>query len=126
MQRYIEQGVAPGSFLSAILCNDFMAAAGRADDINQRALFAYCYFLYNEAPAGCHSSESNFKHWLEIGGLRGITAAAAATTPDGATAGQRDDASANPPPADPAHPGSSSNVVSMFDAVLRPAVDTGD
>ena len=36
MRRYIEYGIAPGSFMTAILCNDLMEAAQRADDTNRR------------------------------------------------------------------------------------------
>lgn len=129
MQAYIEYGRPPGSFLTAILCNDFMTAASRADNYNAQALFAYCYFLYNHAPAQCHSSESNFKYWLEVGGLRGLAAKAAAAAADEAESGQREnprDARETEPSG--VHVGSTAvpNVVQMFDNVLRPATDTGD
>ena len=80
MKDYIEKGQAPGSFLSAVLCNDFMTAAARADHINLNALVKYIHFLYNEAPAGCHSSESNFKAWMEHRGLSGLAEGASRRT----------------------------------------------
>lgn len=39
-----------GSFLSAILENDLMAAVAAADDINRTALWVYAQFIYNVAP----------------------------------------------------------------------------
>lgn len=93
MKRYIEHGIAPGSFLTAILCNDFMAAASRADQHNLQALGDYAMFLYNEAPAGCHSSESNFKEWLEHRGLSGLAERAAR--------GSAGDAAGETPPRNP-------------------------
>ncbi len=111
MARYIEFGQAPGSFLTAILCNDFMTAAGRADDVNKNCLYDYIYFLYNHAPAGCHSSESNFKEWVRVGGLRGRVTSPPANAGADVPLGLRDDA---PMPGDT--------------GALRvvPAVDTGD
>jgi hypothetical protein len=113
MRRYIEYGQAPGDFLSAILCNDFMSAAAKADYINQRALFDYCFFLYNYAPAGSHSSHSNFSFWCNNGGLRGLTgqgeAPAASVAAD--AAGLLENAEAAP------------DITAILGDALRPAED---
>ena len=66
MQRYIEHGIAPGSFLSAVLSNDLMGALGKADEVNRAQIFDICVFLYNEAPAGCYGSAAKFKAWRGI------------------------------------------------------------
>ncbi len=50
MRRYIEKGAEVGSFLMAVLSNDLMEAAGRADHINLERLADYAHFLYNYAP----------------------------------------------------------------------------
>lgn len=39
-----------GSFVTALLANDLVEAAGRADYLNVKRLDAYASFLYNEMP----------------------------------------------------------------------------
>jgi hypothetical protein len=39
-----------GSFVTAVLANDFVEAAAHADDYNQLILHEYASFLYNEMP----------------------------------------------------------------------------
>ncbi len=65
MQRYIERGIEPGSFLMAVLCNDLMGAMGRADAINAERLKDFCGFLYNEVPGGCHGSPKAVSAWIK-------------------------------------------------------------
>lgn len=65
MKLYIENGIEPGSFLTAVLENDLMEAFGRADDINRERLFDYCSFLYNEAPPACFGSKEKVKLWIK-------------------------------------------------------------
>jgi len=74
MQRYIEQGIPPGGFLAAILANDLVLAAMRADAINQHQLFDYAHFLYNQAPRDCWGCQEAIDEWIEQGGLKGIQA----------------------------------------------------
>lgn len=69
LRRYIEHGIEPGGFLSAVLANDLRRACEKADIINQHALFNYVNFLYSYAPAGCWGSDENFKAWCKSGGL---------------------------------------------------------
>jgi len=64
MRRYIEQGLAPGSFLYLILCNDFVHAIGFADSINAARIIDYAKFLYLEAPAGCWGSKEKVEAWM--------------------------------------------------------------
>lgn len=45
-QRYFEGHIPPGSFITAVLANDLIGAAGAADWINQQLLFQYAQFLY--------------------------------------------------------------------------------
>lgn len=71
MRLYIERGVPPGSFLTAVLSNDLMGALGKADDTNLHALPAYGRFLYNEAPSPCFGSPEHVRDWCEAGGLAG-------------------------------------------------------
>ena len=71
LERYINEGVPPGHFLTAVLNNDLMDACGRADDENSKNIRAYCGYLYNEAPIGCYGSPEKVKAWIEMGGLNG-------------------------------------------------------
>jgi len=64
-QRYIEHGVNPGSFLTAVFANDLIQAVGRADEHNRRALFDICCFVYSEAPAMCHGSYTAVDTWVQ-------------------------------------------------------------
>lgn len=75
MRLYVERGIQPGSFLTAVLSNDLMGALGRADDINLDALPAYGRFLYNDAPCGCYGSADHVRDWIKGGGLAGLEAA---------------------------------------------------
>lgn len=68
LHLWIEEGLQPGSFLKAVLCNDLENAVGRADEENLKNLPAYIYFLYNFAPSHCWGSEENFETWK---GLKG-------------------------------------------------------
>lgn len=69
MQLYIEKGIPPEDFLYAILSNDFMAAAGQADDINQKCLFEWASFVYNELPMNCHGNKKMVDEWIAQGGM---------------------------------------------------------
>jgi hypothetical protein len=63
--RYIEHGIEPGHFLSAVFRNDFVGIAGRADDENLENLPAYANFLYNYAPQTCWGSKEKVDNWIE-------------------------------------------------------------
>jgi hypothetical protein len=65
MQRYIEQGIRPGDFMTAVLSNDLFGAFGWADDINRRKLFDICAWLYNHAPAGSYGSPKHMQDWID-------------------------------------------------------------
>ena len=65
LQRWIELGVPPGNFLSAVLTNDLAKACGRADDENIENLPAYIVYLYNEAPSQCWGSVEKVQAWKE-------------------------------------------------------------
>ena len=71
LRLYIERGIPPGHFLTAVICNDLAEAVGRADLTNQKNLHNYVKFLYNYAPTGCWRSKENYKAWIEQGGLDG-------------------------------------------------------
>lgn len=64
MQRYIEHGIEPGSFLMAVLSNDLRGACERADSQNKHLLFEYVQWLYNYAPQGCWGDRATVSTWL--------------------------------------------------------------
>lgn len=73
MRLYVESGVPTGSFLEAVLSNDLMGAAARADDGNRDALFAWAALLHNGAPSSCFGSPEAVREWCKVGGLAGLT-----------------------------------------------------
>lgn len=64
VRRYFFNGIAPGSFLTAVLSNDLMGALGKGDDENRNALPQYGVFLYNYVPAGSFGSPERVNAWL--------------------------------------------------------------
>jgi hypothetical protein len=68
--RWIQSGVKPGQFLTAIIENDLKEAINRADDENIIRLVAYVKFFYNAAPGGCWGSKEKVEQWQKQGGLR--------------------------------------------------------
>ena len=70
-KNYIENGVLPGSFLQAVICNDLFGAIRKADDINIQRLEDWLLFFYSDAPDGCYGSKEKMIAWINIGGLNG-------------------------------------------------------
>ena len=64
LQRYIENHVPPGSFLSSVIKNDLKNTVGYADDENILNLPAYIIFLHNQAPNNCWGSTELFNQWI--------------------------------------------------------------
>ena len=67
--RYVKYGEIGGSFLTALLENDFMDIMGKADDKNRRALKNWARFIYNALPSGCWGSREQVIRWSENGGM---------------------------------------------------------
>lgn len=63
LRRYIDEGIIPGSFLTAVLENDLHNAFSYADSHNFRNIPAYIYYLYNDAPFSCWGSPERVKKW---------------------------------------------------------------
>ena len=71
LRRYIERGIPPGHFLSAVLSNDLGEAVRRADDVNKRKLADYVLFLENYAPSVCWGSPTKLDAWIAQRGFDG-------------------------------------------------------
>ncbi len=70
LRNYLEHGIPPGSFLTAVLENDFVNAVGQADHINRNSLFAWASVLWNELPENAWGSPAKVKDWMERARLR--------------------------------------------------------
>jgi hypothetical protein len=71
LELYFERGIEPGSFMTAVLCNDLKGACARADWMNQRLIFQTVEWLYNEAPAGSWGSPEAYETVIRAGGSMG-------------------------------------------------------
>lgn len=63
LKLYFEQGILPGSFLQAVICNDLRGACSQADAINQQYLFRIVSWFYMEAPARSWGSPEHIFEW---------------------------------------------------------------
>ena len=75
MELYIEQGVPPGHFLTAVVENDLRGACARADDVNRHLLWEIVDWIYNEAPSPCWGSPAKVSAWLMSAERRRASAA---------------------------------------------------
>jgi len=68
---YVNNGVATGGFLTAVLSNDLAKSFTRADKENLEAMGAIVSFIMNKIPAQCHGSTSKVNAWCAAGGSKG-------------------------------------------------------
>jgi hypothetical protein len=61
---YVKSGLEPGSFLTAVICNDLKEACARADRENIRRLPAIVAYFYNETPSPCWGSRARMDAWM--------------------------------------------------------------
>jgi len=69
VRRYVENGIEPGSFLTAVLSNDLAEAVSRADNINKYRIADFIQFFYNYTPGECYGSVERVDAWIAKGGL---------------------------------------------------------
>ena len=69
--RYVERGLPPGHFLSAIFSNDLMEAASRADSENGRLFMDYAKLIHNQCPGDCWGDAKQVRAWIARGGILG-------------------------------------------------------
>ena len=67
VQRYIEQGIPPGGFLTAVITNNLLLAILHADSISLAALPEIVRFFYNEGPAQSWGTDEKMKWWMKTG-----------------------------------------------------------
>lgn len=63
--RYRDKRIKPGSFMTAVLENDLIEAAARADVYHRRRLFEIVEWCTWNLPAQCWGSPKAVKDWLE-------------------------------------------------------------
>ena len=71
VERWIEFGEYPGTFLVGILMNDLRLAALNSMPINECYLTDIVKWFVQYAPCNCWGSEGNVQKWAEMGGLNG-------------------------------------------------------
>lgn len=65
INRYIQQGIKPGSFLTAVIQNDLSEAVHIADRENLANLPAYAGYFFSQAPSGSYGSPEIMEAWLD-------------------------------------------------------------
>lgn len=65
LNRYLEHGIIPGSFLTAVLENDLFEAMARADSVNQKRIFKICCYIYKHFPLGSYGSPEAVNRYLK-------------------------------------------------------------
>lgn len=66
LARYVDHGVPLGDFLEAVVANDLVGAAVRADLSNAGALAAIAGVVYRELPITCWGSRRVYNAWIAI------------------------------------------------------------
>ena len=66
IEAYWRNGLPPGGFIEAVLCNDLKEAFGRADLGNRFALFAIVSYCYNNIPGSVWGSREKFSATMDL------------------------------------------------------------
>lgn len=64
LERYLNNGIMPGSFLTAVLENNLVEAFGRADYENSANLKNIVGYIYNNLPANSWGSKDKIQEYL--------------------------------------------------------------
>lgn len=65
--NYFVHGYEPGGFLSAVLRNDLVGAATKADSTNRECLAHIAIWIMNHAPYGSWGDQESINGWLRKG-----------------------------------------------------------
>ena len=63
MKLYLEMGIMPGGFLTAVLHNNLIDAFRYADDVNIEAMRNWAQFIYWEIPSQAWGSPEKVQKW---------------------------------------------------------------
>lgn len=64
LERYLNHGIMPGSFMTAVLENNLKEAIGRADSDNSANLKNIVGYIYNHLPSHSWGSPEKVKNYL--------------------------------------------------------------
>jgi len=70
LKRYLTNGIAPGSFLCCLLCNDLYGAVGHADRNSLAVLKELVAFLRSRAPCKAFGSSDRYYKWVTYDTVR--------------------------------------------------------
>lgn len=65
LECYLNQGIMPGGFMTAVLENNLSEAFGRADYENSENLRNIVGYIYNNVPSTAWGSKEKIGQWLE-------------------------------------------------------------
>jgi len=65
LRRYVDDGLEPGGFLTAVLEHELFEAFARADHLNQLTMMQIIKHIYNEEPCNCHGYKGVVSDWCE-------------------------------------------------------------
>lgn len=65
LDRYVNDGIPPGGFLTAVLANDLTNAFAKADAYNYQMLGDIVRFVFNKVPAAAWGSHEAVDQWIE-------------------------------------------------------------
>lgn len=68
MERWVEHGIPPGTFLKAVLENNLVTALATADGDSRLALDRIAQFVHWGLPHDCHGSRDRCKAWANAHG----------------------------------------------------------
>ena len=64
MELYVNEGIPPGSFLTAVICKELEMAIQRADSNNMWLIPLYYAWFHNEVTAECWGSSEKMRAWV--------------------------------------------------------------
>lgn len=65
LERYLNHGILPGGFLTAVLENNLMEAFGRADSMNSANLRNIVGYIYNHIPSNAWGSKERVRDYVK-------------------------------------------------------------
>ena len=65
VRLYLEHGLKPGSFLTAILEDKLVESVAQVDNINIAQIVSWAKFLWNEMPMGSWGSKEKVEAWIK-------------------------------------------------------------
>lgn len=65
IDNYLIRGYEPGGFLTCMICGDWKAALGHADQANKQRFWYVASWLTRYAPVGSTGSSEAFENWIK-------------------------------------------------------------